>query len=83
MSDFLKNNGGLLAVGGVLWVAAMGILDWRIDVAMTEKLEAAGMVSPEKVQGMEKDIQETREQHVADSERMDSKIERIVDILIE
>lgn len=77
--NFIKSNGGLLAVLGVCFVLAAGYLEWRIDVNQRAQLAAADLASPAAVEANTESIEDLE---TADL-RMDGKIERIVDILLE
>ena len=85
MKQFISNNGGMLAVLAVVGVILAAYAEWRIGEAVSAKIDAVTLqqISPDKIEAIEGDIKEVRTQHSADSERMDSKIERIVDILLE
>lgn len=76
---FLQDNGGLLAVLGVCFVIGAGYLEWRIDVNQRAQLAAADLASPAAVEANTESIEDLE---TADL-RMDGKIERIVDILLE
>jgi hypothetical protein len=47
------------------------------------KLDAAGIVSVDRIDAIEDEVEDTQEQHKLDSDRMDRKIERVVDVLLE
>jgi len=81
--SFLKNNGGLLVVGAAVLALVAGYMELRAPVLISNELSERGLVSTDKVAAMEQDIADQKETHNRDSERMDSKIERIVDILLE
>jgi hypothetical protein len=81
--SFVKENGGMLAVGLVLWGIATGVLGYMIKGEVSDQLDARGLISPDKITSIEQDIAEAKTQHQIDAERMDGKIERIVDILLE
>jgi len=88
--SFVKENGGVLAVAGVAVLILGGFNEWRISVAVTdavqERFDALAeidVVSPITIESMKGDIKDQKEIHTADALRMDSKIERIVDILLE
>lgn len=86
MSDFIKNNGGILVVLGVVVAIGMGYLEWRIEVNTTEAINAAGAVTPDQLENALKDILKNAED-IDDLEstddRFEGKIDRIVDILLE
>ena len=77
--NFIKGNGGVLVIVGVVAALLAGYNEWRISVAVTAQFEAASLVNPASVEANTESINDLEK---AD-ERMDSKIERIVDILLE
>ena len=80
---FIQNNGGTITVAAVVLAIVAGYMEWRVSVIVGAEMDAVGLVSTDRVTSIEKDMAETRETHAADSTRMDGKIERIVDILLE
>jgi len=80
---FIRDNGGMLAVLAVVAVLLGTYAEWRIAVNVKSQLDATGQVAPHQIIAIEKDIADQKETHNRDSERMDNKIERIVDILLE
>jgi len=87
--SIIKDNGGPLVVGAAVLAIVGGYIELRLpsdeelQAKVDAKFVAAGTVSTDRVTSIEKDMAETRETHAADSTRMDGKIERIVDILLE
>jgi hypothetical protein len=85
MKKFFSENGGIVAVGVVFLTIVGGYIELRLpsDVEIAAKIDAAfvaaGQVAPHEIDAIEEDIDDLE---VADT-RMDSKIERIVDILLE
>ena len=77
--SFIRDNGGVLVIVGIVAAILAGYAEWRIDVAVTDKLEKANIVSPDKIGAMEGDISDLKR---AD-DKMDDKITRIIDILLE
>ena len=78
MSDKLKNfilGGGM----ALIWVMTLGFLDWRSSVHADNALKAAGLVSPALVEANTESIKDLEKNH----DKLDGKIERIVDILLE
>jgi len=80
---FIKENGGVLVIVGIVATVLAAYGEWRIGAAVQAKFAEQGIVSLDRVVAIESDIEETREIHVSDRDRMDGKIERIVDILLE
>jgi len=83
MKQFIKDNGGLVAVIIVALAIGAAYLEWRISANLDSKLVAAGLVSPDKVQSIEDDLDDLETEHDSDIERVESKAERIAQILIE
>lgn len=81
--SFVKDNGGMLAVLGVAFVVIGAFADWRIGVKVNEALAAQGFASSDKINEIKEDIADQKTIHKEDRDRMDGKIERIVDILLE
>lgn len=88
--NWVKENGGILVVLGVVVLLLGGYAEWRISVAVDAKFIEQGTVSPAKVdaidtkiEAVKADVGVVRDQHNSDRDRMDGKIERIVDILLE
>jgi hypothetical protein len=79
MKKFLSDNGGMLTVLGIAVVILGAYGEWRISVAVQAEFAAEEQVAPHEIDAIEEDIDDLE---VADT-RMDSKIERIVDILLE
>ncbi len=61
MTNFIKDNGGLLAILGVMWVITLGFLEWRASVHATDALAAAGIVPQAKIIHMEDNIEDNEE----------------------
>ena len=80
---FISENGGLIAVAtvGLVVLAAFG--EWRISVAVDEALAAKGFATSDKITEIQSDLAEQKMVHRDDRDRLDGKIERIVDILLE
>lgn len=86
MKQFISENGGIIAVLIVLMGIGGAYLEWRIDAAATERLNAAGLVTPEQLEAARRDIDRNAEdvdKLEAADQRFDGKIDRIVDILLE
>ena len=134
MNDFIKQNGGPLAIAATALLIGAAYLEWRIDEITEIKLSEAGIVSLDRIDAIEDDerggffdrlkgkseedeaagqeeemqsesgdesteqdmsgdsdladaiegeVEDTQEQHKLDSDRMDRKIERVVDVLLE
>jgi len=81
--SFVKDNGGAIAVAGVAVVILGAFADWRIGVKVDEMLAAQGFVTTDKVTEFQNDLAEQKVVHKEDRDRLDGKIERIVDILLE
>jgi hypothetical protein len=86
VSEFIKNNGGVLVVLGVVVGIGMGYLEWRIEEQAEAAINAAGSVTPEQLESAIKDILANKEsigRLEKTDERFEGKIDRIVDILLE
>ena len=81
--SFVKDNGGMLAVMGVAVVLVGAFADWRIAVKVEEALAEKGFATHDKITEIESDLAEQKVVHREDRDRIDSKVERIVDILLE
>lgn len=86
MKQFISENGGIITILIILLGLGGAYLEWRIDKATNEKVNAAGMVTPEQLEAARRDIDRNAEDvdklESAD-ERFEGKIDRIVDILLE
>lgn len=79
IKDFVSNNGGILAVLAVCFAMGAGYLEWRIAVNVGDAFAAAGSVAPHRMDAAEEDIDKLE----SVDEKLDTKIERIVQILLE
>lgn len=83
MLSFIKDNGGVLAILALVAVLLGAYAEWRIaekvDERIQGKLDAIAAVSPDRMKAAEDRITRTEE---AD-DKMDDKITRIIDILLE
>jgi hypothetical protein len=76
---FISENGGVLAVLGVVALMMAGYAEWRISVAVSDKFEAEAQVEPHRMDQAEEDIKELE----AEDDKLDVKIGKIIDILLE
>ena len=83
MNKFITENGGPIAIAVIALAIGAAYLEWRIDEITEMKLAQAGIVSVDRIDAIEGEVEDTQEQHRRDSERMDDKIERVVDVLLE
>lgn len=81
--SFLKDNGGVIGVGIIIISFIVGYSELRLPNMIDQELSSRGLVSTDKITEIEKDITEQKETHKDDRDRLDGKIERIVDILLE
>jgi hypothetical protein len=79
MKKFFSDNGGMLTVGGIALIVIAAYGEWRISVAVEAEFAAEDQVAPHQIVAIEEDIDDLEDADL----RMDSKIERIVDILLE
>ena len=77
--NFIKENGGVLAVLGVAVVLLGAYAEWRISVAVDTKFVEAGSVAPHRMDQAEEDIDKLE----VEDQRFDDKIDRIIEILLE
>ena len=81
--SFLKDNGGPLVIAGTAIVICGGYFELRLAAELEDavKAETDGIpvISQDKITAMEKDIADLEK---AD-DKMDDKITRIIDILLE
>ena len=80
MWQTIKDNWAQVTVlGAVVVILAGAYMEWRIATNVSAGLAAAGIVPESDIVAIEEDIDDLEKADV----RMDSKIERIVDILLE
>ena len=86
MRDFIKDNGGVITLLIIALAIGAAYLDWRINSLVTETVNTAGYTTPEQIEvfkvnqmGLKEDIGELKET----ADKLDGKIERIVQILLE
>lgn len=85
--SFLSDNGGPIAVGAAVIIALGAYIELRLPSVVSDevktqtdqRLEAIHNVSPDKIEAMESDIENLEE----GAGRLDDKITRIIDILLE
>jgi hypothetical protein len=73
MSDFIKGNGGIIAVGVVVLAIVAGYVDIRIDA----KLAAKGLVEPHEIVEVKKDVTDNTD----DIDDLEDRWNRLVDAL--
>jgi hypothetical protein len=83
MISFIRDNGGPLVIAGIALAIGAAYLEWRIDEITEMKLAAAGIVSLDRIDAIEREVEDTQEQHQIDADRIDRKIEKVVDVLLE
>ena len=86
MGDFIKDNGGVITLLIIALAVGAAYLDWRINSLVTDTVNTAGYITPEQIEvfkvnqmGLKEDIGELKET----ADKLDGKIERIVQILLE
>lgn len=83
--SFIKDNGGPIAVGAVALAIVGGYIELRLpsdaelDKRIEDRFTAAGNVAPHRMDRAEEKIGELESEDV----KLDGKIERIVQILLE
>lgn len=78
--NWIKDNMGVIILVIGLFV---GYAELRLPAMVSSELSSRGLVSTDKITEIEKDIADQKEVHKEDRDRMDGKIERIVQILLE
>jgi len=81
--SFVKDNGGPLVVGAVIFAAVIGYIELRAPVMIGTEMDGRGLVSTQTVAEIKRDVADQKVVHKEDRDRQDDKIERIVDILLE
>lgn len=79
IKEFVSSNGGILAVLAVCFALGAGYLEWRIAVNVNQAFTDAGTIAPHRMDAAEEDIDKLE----SVDEKLDTKIERIVQILLE
>ena len=77
--NWIKENGGLIGLIGIASVAVGVFAELRIR----QHLDSMSIPSDDRISAFEEKLNEQKVVHKEDRDRMDSKIERIVDILLE
>lgn len=77
--NWVKENGGLIGLIGIASVA-VGIF---AELRIRQHLDSMNIPSDDRISAFEEKLNEQKIVHKDDRDRMDSKIERIVDILLE
>lgn len=86
MKDFIKDNGGILVLLGICFAIGAAYLEWRIESHVTSVVNTKGYITPAQI-GVFKATQDALKEDVkkleSTDEKLDGKIERIVQILLE
>ncbi len=69
----------IVVIGIILGAGSAGYMEWRISSNVTAAFKAASLVNPADVEANAESIKDLEEY----TDKLDSKIERIVDILLE
>lgn len=75
--SWIKDNGGILAVGAVVLVVFGALADWRISVKVAQQLAEANIVPKHEVTELRKDVGENSE----DIDDIEDRWNRLVDAL--
>lgn len=88
--SWIKDNGGILTVGGVLIAAVLLFMEFRTPALIRQEMANQGLYTAAeatnlntKLENVENLVSIQQQTHNDDRDRMDSKIERVVDILLE
>jgi hypothetical protein len=81
--NWVKEQGGPLVVGAVFLGIVLGYIELRAPVMVGSEMDSRGLVSVETMETALKAIEDQKVTHKEDRDRMDGKIERIIDILLE
>ena len=88
--SWIRENGGPLVVGAAVLAIILGYIELRAPQMVGAEMDGRGLVNDEtlanlegQVQAVAGDVVDLKDTHNRDSDRMDGKIERIVDILLE
>lgn len=81
--NFIKENGGPLVVGAVVIGFFVGYAELRLPAMVDEEMDSRGLISSGDFAALQDDLADQKVVHKEDRDRMDSKIERIIDILLE
>ena len=88
--NWVKENGGVLVVGAVIFGLVLGYMELRAPKVVSAEMDQRGLVSDAtlgeyraELDAVKEAAEREREERIADRDRMDGKIERIVDILLE
>ena len=80
MTDWIKENWAVVVIVVGMFV---GYAELRLPSMVSAEMAKQGLASDSAVSDLKDDLDEQKEVHKDDRDRMDSKIERIVDILLE
>ena len=88
IKEEVKENWALLSIVATALASLAGwglksYVEDYIDAVVESKMVDIGEVSADRVAAIEKDVEENRQRHAADADRLDVKVERIVQILLE
>ena len=81
--NWVKEQGGPVVVGAVFLGIVLGYIELRAPVMVGSEMDNRGLVSVETMETALKAIEDQKVTHKEDRDRMDGKIERIIDILLE
>lgn len=75
--NWVKENGGVLVVGGIVLGIIAGYMEWRISANVGAALAEAGIVPEAKIIAMEGDIEDNTD----DIDDIEDRWNRLVDAL--
>jgi len=79
MSDFIKQNGGPLVIGAIFFAVIAGYIEMRIPPIVDAKFVEAGVVSTDKIDAMDDDIEDNKD----DISGLTTRWNKLVDAIAE
>jgi len=79
MNAIKENIVAILVIGGLF----IGYIELRAPQMVSAEMDSRGLVKAGDVAQIKREVEEQKVVHKEDRDRMDSKIERIVDILLD
>lgn len=86
MKDFIKDNGGILVLLGISFAIGAAYLEWRVEANVASAVNSKGYITPAQIEVFKNNqnaLKEDVKKLESADEKLDGKIERIVQILLE